>query len=94
MGFYQDNILPWLTHLMMRPSRLMPHRQRKTTGAPRRVLEMSSGSGLNQPFCGPGVGRIVGIESSPMTLTNCYPCGTRAVHASTDSRGILVGRNV
>jgi ubiquinone/menaquinone biosynthesis C-methylase UbiE len=68
MGFYQDTILPWLTHLSMRQSRLIPYRTRVISGATGRVLEIGIGPGLNLPFYGPGVKQIIGIEPSSKLL--------------------------
>jgi ubiquinone/menaquinone biosynthesis C-methylase UbiE len=69
MSFYQDRVLPWLTHLSMRQSRLVPYRTRVVSGAAGRVLEIGIGSGLNLPFYGPNVKQVIGIEPSPKLLS-------------------------
>ncbi|WP_354221324.1 class I SAM-dependent methyltransferase [Bradyrhizobium sp. F1.4.3] len=68
MGFYQDRILPWLTHLAMRQAQLVPYRTRVASGATGRVLEMGIGPGLNLPFYGSGVEQIIGLDPSPRLL--------------------------
>jgi ubiquinone/menaquinone biosynthesis C-methylase UbiE len=78
MGFYQDTILPWLTHLSMRQSRLVPYRSRVVSGATGRVLEVGIGSGLNLPFYGPDVKQVIGIEPSPKLLKMARDAGRRS----------------
>src|SRR5262245_49859547 len=68
MGFYQDTILPCLTHLAMRNARLAPYRTRVAASATGRVLEVGIGSGLNLPFYGPDVSEVIGLEPSPKLL--------------------------
>jgi ubiquinone/menaquinone biosynthesis C-methylase UbiE len=68
MGIYQEQILPWLTHLAMRQARLAPYRSRVVSAATGRVLEIGIGSGLNLPFYGRNVTQIVGLEPSPKLL--------------------------
>jgi ubiquinone/menaquinone biosynthesis C-methylase UbiE len=75
MGFYQDTILPWLTHLAMRQSRLVPYRTRVVSGATGRVLEIGMGSGLNLPFYGPDVKQVIGIEPSARLLSMAREAG-------------------
>jgi ubiquinone/menaquinone biosynthesis C-methylase UbiE len=68
MGFYQEQILPWLVHLSMRQRRLAPYRHRVVSSATGRVLEVGIGSGLNLPFYGNAVAEIIGIEPSRKLL--------------------------
>jgi ubiquinone/menaquinone biosynthesis C-methylase UbiE len=68
MGFYQEQILPWLVHLSMRQRRLAPYRSRVVSSATGRVLEVGIGSGLNLPFYGNAVAEIIGLEPSPKLL--------------------------
>ncbi len=68
MGLYRKRILPWLTHLAMRQGRLVRYRSRVVPAATGRVLEVGIGSGLNLPFYGEGVTRIIGIDPSPKLL--------------------------
>ena len=68
MGFYQEQLLPWLVHLSMRQRRLAPYRSRVVSSATGRVLEVGIGSGLNLPFYGNTVAEIIGLEPSPKLL--------------------------
>ncbi len=81
MGFYQDTIVPWLTHLSMRQSRLVPYRTRVASGAAGRVLEIGIGSGLNLPFYGPDVRQVIGIEPSSELLKLARDAGRRSARA-------------
>ncbi len=78
MGFYQDNILPWLTHLAMRQATLVPYRARVISGAKGRVLEIGIGSGLNLPYYGQDVTQIVGLEPSPKLLAMARQAARRS----------------
>lgn len=75
MSFYQQTVLPWLTHLAMRQSRLVPYRARVVSGATGRVLEIGMGSGLNIPFYGPDVKQVIGLEPSSKLLTMAQKAG-------------------
>src|SRR2546430_5789621 len=68
MGFYQEQLLPWLVHLSMRQRRLAPYRSRVVSSATGRVLEVGIGSGLNLPFYGNTAAEIIGLEPSPKLL--------------------------
>lgn len=64
MGLYGRYALPWLTHVSMRTPVARKERERYVPLAAGRVLEIGMGSGLNLPFYGPGVTRVVGVEPS------------------------------
>ena len=68
MSFYNDVILPRLTHLLMGSRRLVPYRARVISSAQGRVLEIGIGSGLNLPFYGPAVRDVVGLEPLPQLI--------------------------
>jgi ubiquinone/menaquinone biosynthesis C-methylase UbiE len=68
MGFYQNYIVPWLTHLSMGQTQLVPYRSRVVSNATGRVLEIGIGSGLNLPFYSQSVNEIVGLDPSPRLL--------------------------
>jgi SAM-dependent methyltransferase len=64
VGLYGRYVLPWLTHAAMATPVARKERERYVPLAAGRVLEIGMGSGLNLPFCGPGVTRVVGVEPS------------------------------
>jgi ubiquinone/menaquinone biosynthesis C-methylase UbiE len=68
MGFYQNYVVPWVTHLSMRQTQLVPYRSRVVANATGRVLEVGIGSGLNLPFYSQSVNEIVGLDPSPSLL--------------------------
>lgn len=68
MGFYHDRVLPLLIHLAMRQDRLAAYRRRVVSAAEGRVLEVGVGSGLNLPFYGGGVARVIGLDPSARLL--------------------------
>jgi len=69
MSFYQDRILPHLTHLAMRQRILRPYRERVVAGAAGRVLEIGIGSGVNLPLYSRALREVVGLEPSPRLLS-------------------------
>jgi ubiquinone/menaquinone biosynthesis C-methylase UbiE len=64
VGFYNEHVLPHVINLAMRNRELRPLRQRVTSHAHGRVLEIGIGSGLNLPLYGPQVQELVGVEPS------------------------------
>lgn len=64
MSLYERLVLPPLTHLVMRSRRLAAYRARLLAQAGGEVLEIGIGSGLNLPFYGPGVRRVIGVDPS------------------------------
>jgi ubiquinone/menaquinone biosynthesis C-methylase UbiE len=62
VGFYEDRIVPSLVNWAMRNRRLQPYRERVTSAAEGRVLEVGIGSGLNLALYPQKVGEIVGLE--------------------------------
>ena len=69
MGFYQDQILPFVIHLAMRQRNLAAYRNRVVPAAEGRVLEIGIGSGLNLPFYTRKAERVIGLDPSPKLLS-------------------------
>jgi ubiquinone/menaquinone biosynthesis C-methylase UbiE len=69
MGFYANRILPVLIDLSMRNQLLLAYRRRVIGAAEGRVLEIGVGSGLNLPWYGANVARVIGLDPSPRLLT-------------------------
>jgi ubiquinone/menaquinone biosynthesis C-methylase UbiE len=69
VSFYQDRVVPWILHLSMGQSVLVPYRRRVTSEAKGRVLEVGFGSGLNLPFYGSDTRQVVGLEPSTTLLS-------------------------
>jgi ubiquinone/menaquinone biosynthesis C-methylase UbiE len=69
MGFYQDQILPFVIHLAMRQRNLTAYRSRVVPAAEGRVLEIGIGSGLNLPFYTRKAERVIGLDPSPKLLS-------------------------
>jgi ubiquinone/menaquinone biosynthesis C-methylase UbiE len=68
MGVYERWIVPRLLDLAMRSRLLDNYRQRTIETARGLLLEVGVGSGLNLPFYGPAVARVVGLDPSPELL--------------------------
>jgi ubiquinone/menaquinone biosynthesis C-methylase UbiE len=68
MGFYRDQILPWLINRSMRQKHLADYRSRVVAAAEGRVLEIGIGSGLNLPFYSSNVRQVIGLEPSSTLL--------------------------
>jgi SAM-dependent methyltransferase len=98
MSLYKRWILPRLTHLSMRQKQLAAYRARALAGACGRVLEIGIGSGLNLPFSGQGVQRVLGIDPSPELIRLAEQVASKAsfpVELLVQSAGTprSVGRN-
>jgi SAM-dependent methyltransferase len=68
MDFYQRHVVPYLTHLAMSQSQLLPFRQHVVGAAEGRVLEIGVGSGLNFPHYGTAIASVIGLEPSAELL--------------------------
>lgn len=69
MDFYARWILPRLLDLAMRNKEATRYRSVLVPQARGRVLEVGAGSGLNLPFYGPGVERLIALDPSEALLT-------------------------
>jgi ubiquinone/menaquinone biosynthesis C-methylase UbiE len=68
MNFYREQVLPHLLHFAMRRSDLAEYRMRLIPQATGRVLEIGIGSGLNLPYYGAHVERVLGLDPSSKLL--------------------------
>jgi ubiquinone/menaquinone biosynthesis C-methylase UbiE len=68
VGFYDNHILPLVTHYSMGHRDLVPYRRRLLAQARGRVLEIGVGSGLNLPYYGSDVQTIIGLDPGARLL--------------------------
>ena len=68
MGLYQRFILPRLIDFAMKDKRAAERRAVLVPQAAGTVLELGIGSGLNLPYYGPAVERVLGVDPSPELL--------------------------
>jgi len=68
MNLYERWVLPRLIHLTMKHQEATRHRRSLIPAARGRVLEIGIGSGLNLPFYGRQVERVVGVDPSEELL--------------------------
>jgi ubiquinone/menaquinone biosynthesis C-methylase UbiE len=68
MGFYSSWLFPRVLDLVMRQKQMIPFRERIGKAAAGRVLDVGIGSGLNLPFYGHQIDRVVGVDPSPELL--------------------------
>lgn len=83
MSIYDRWILPRLTHFVMRGRMLADYRARAVAAASGDVLEIGMGSGLNLPFYGHQVRRIIGVEPSA-PLVQMAEVGARGISVPVD----------
>ena len=68
MGFYTNWLFPRVLDLIMRQKQMIPFRSRIGKAATGQVLDVGIGSGLNLPFYGDQVERVVGVDPSAELL--------------------------
>lgn len=68
MNIYEKWVLPGLTDLAMRNREATRYRSHVIPGARGCVLEIGAGSGLNFPFYGPDVERLIALDPSEELL--------------------------
>lgn len=91
MSFYNDRILPSLIHLSMRQQNFSTYRRRVIPNALGRVLEIGAGSGLNFPFYGSAIERLVALDPSHSLLktakeaTRASPLSVELIRASSEA---------
>jgi ubiquinone/menaquinone biosynthesis C-methylase UbiE len=78
VGFYQNRIVPHLVNWAMRNRQLQPYRERVTSTATGRVLEVGIGSGLNLALYPQEVREIVGLEPAHQLLGMARQAAERA----------------
>ena len=73
MSFYQNYVMPPLTHLAMRQKQLAPFRRRVIGAAQGRVLEIGI-----LPLYGPAAASVIALEPSPELLRMARPRASAA----------------
>ncbi len=68
MSVYESWFLPSILDVVMRQKHLAKYRAAIVPAAQGHVLEIGVGSGLNFPYYGGGVERVIGIDPSPRLL--------------------------
>ncbi len=68
MSFYENWILPSILDLAMQQKQLVKYRKTVVGEARGKVLEIGAGSGLNFPFYGDRVERVLALDPSPRWL--------------------------
>jgi len=68
MGFYREQIVPYLVHRSMRQEALVAYRERVVSGAVGRILEIGIGSGVNLRYYGDRAEHVIGLDPSAKLL--------------------------
>lgn len=69
MSFYKDRVVPHLVNLSMRQETFVIYRQRVTSAATGRILEIGIGSGLNLRHYGDRATHVIGLDPSMKLLS-------------------------
>jgi ubiquinone/menaquinone biosynthesis C-methylase UbiE len=80
MSFYSSWLFPRVLDLVMQQQQMIPFRQRIGNAAIGRVLDVGIGSGLNLPFYGGQIEKVLGVDPSAELLNFAEE---RAHNAST-----------
>ena len=65
MGFYSQNILPYLLDLVMSDQNLIKYRKDILANVKGEVLEIGFGTGLNLPYYPENIHKIIAIDANP-----------------------------
>jgi ubiquinone/menaquinone biosynthesis C-methylase UbiE len=68
MGFYQEQIVPYLVQRSMRQETLVAYRERVVSGAAGRILEIGIGSGVNLRYYRDEAKHVIGLDPSAKLL--------------------------
>ena len=78
MGFYKDRIVPHLVYWAMRNQQLQPYRERVTSAAEGRTLEIGIGAGQNLQLYSQNVSEIVGLEPAHRLVAMAQKAASRS----------------
>ena len=92
MGFYSENILPYLLDWSLSDSNLAVHRQEILADVTGKVLEIGFGTGLNIPYYPQNIKNIVTVDTNPK-INNLARKRIHSSNITVDCR-ILNGENL
>jgi hypothetical protein len=84
MGFYDNQVVPRLTNLVMSRGELTPIRARVAASLDGEVLEVGFGSGLNAPHYPPAVTQAQAVD--PLTLRSAVRFSRGSRHGRYSGR--------
>ncbi len=92
MGFYTENILPYLLDWSLSDPNLAIHRQEILADVTGKVLELGFGTGLNLPYYPQNIDTVVAVDVSP----NVYKLARKRIQSSniTIDNRVLNGENL